>query len=150
MNWEFSSFDHSIDVISINETKLDETIKSCEVHIPGYEFIRRHRNRHGGGVWWPSILTKKMARFVLRFRKRRGKKYFFSKIRESILKTEKRKENWAKKIKTKQNKSTWKKENKKMNKKKIIKKRGKTKKKLRQKILKQKKDEKQDKDNNNI
>ena len=37
-----------------------------------------------------------------------------------------------------------------MNKKKIIKKRGKTKKKLRQKMIKQKKDEKQDKDNNNI
>ena len=50
MNWEFSCFDHSTDVISINETKLDETIKSCEVHIPGYEFIRRDRNRQGGGV----------------------------------------------------------------------------------------------------
>ena len=43
-----------------------------------------------GGVWsalwWPSILTKKMVRFVLRFRKRRGKKHFSSKIRENILK----------------------------------------------------------------
>ena len=36
--------------MSINETKLDETIKSCEVHIPGYEFIRRDRNRQCGGV----------------------------------------------------------------------------------------------------
>ena len=43
-------FDYSIDIISINETKLDDTIKSCEVHIPGYEFIRRDRNRQGGGV----------------------------------------------------------------------------------------------------
>ena len=34
-------FDYSIDIISINETKLDDTIKSCEVYIPGYEFIRR-------------------------------------------------------------------------------------------------------------
>ena len=43
-------FDFSIDIISINETKLDDTIKSCEVHIPGYEFIRRDRNRQGGRV----------------------------------------------------------------------------------------------------
>ena len=43
-------FDYSIDIISINETKLDDNIKSCEVHIPGYEFIRRDRNRQGGGV----------------------------------------------------------------------------------------------------
>ena len=43
-------FDYSIDIISINETKLDDTIKSCEVHIPNYEFIRRDRNRQGGGV----------------------------------------------------------------------------------------------------
>ena len=43
-------FDYSIDIISINETKLDDTIKSCEVHIPGYKFVRRDRNRQGGGV----------------------------------------------------------------------------------------------------
>ena len=43
-------FDYSVDIISINETKLDDTIISCEVHIPGYEFIRRDRNRQGGGV----------------------------------------------------------------------------------------------------
>ena len=43
-------FDYSIDIFSINETKLDDTIKSCEVHITGYEFIRRDRNRQGGGV----------------------------------------------------------------------------------------------------
>ena len=36
--------------MSINETKLDDTIKSCEVHIPGYKFMRRDRNRQGGGV----------------------------------------------------------------------------------------------------
>ena len=42
-------FDYSIDIISINETKLDDTIKSCEVHKTGYEFIRNDRNRQGGG-----------------------------------------------------------------------------------------------------
>ena len=42
--------DRSIDILSISETKLDDSIKSCEVQIPGYEFIRRDRNRQGGGV----------------------------------------------------------------------------------------------------
>ena len=40
----------SIDILSINETKLDDSIKSCKVRIPGYEFIRCDRNRQGGGV----------------------------------------------------------------------------------------------------
>lgn len=39
-----------IDILSINETKLDESIKDSDVHIPGYEIVRRDRNRHGGGV----------------------------------------------------------------------------------------------------
>ena len=42
--------DRSIDILSINETKLDGSIKSCEVQIPGYEFIRSDRNRQEGGV----------------------------------------------------------------------------------------------------
>ena len=40
----------SIDILAINETKLDESINSSELHISGYEFIRRDRNRNGGGV----------------------------------------------------------------------------------------------------
>ena len=40
----------SFDILAINETKLDESIKSSELHIPCHEFIRRDRNRHGGGV----------------------------------------------------------------------------------------------------
>lgn len=40
----------SVDILAINETKLDESIKSSELHIPGYEFIRRDRSRNGGGV----------------------------------------------------------------------------------------------------
>ena len=40
----------SVDILSINETKLDESIKSSELHIPGYEFIRRDRSRNGGGA----------------------------------------------------------------------------------------------------
>ena len=40
----------SFDILGTNKTKLDDSIKSSELHIPGYEFIRRDRNRHGGGV----------------------------------------------------------------------------------------------------
>ena len=60
---------------------------------------------------------KKDGQICAAISKKKREKIIFSKIRESILKTEKRKENWAKKIKTKQNKRTWKKENKKINKK---------------------------------
>ena len=55
-------FDYSIDIISINETKLDDTIKSCEVHITGYEFILRDRNRQGGGV---GFYIKTLINFVV-------------------------------------------------------------------------------------
>ena len=45
--------DNPIDVLAINETRLDSSITDCEVFIPGYEIFRRDRNtngRHGGGV----------------------------------------------------------------------------------------------------
>ena len=42
--------DKSIDVLSINETRLDETINDQDVYISGYDIIRRDRNRNGGGV----------------------------------------------------------------------------------------------------
>ena len=42
---------NDIDIISINETKLNESIRDHEVHIPGYEVIRRDRlKKCGGGV----------------------------------------------------------------------------------------------------
>ena len=44
---------NSVDVLAINETRLDSSITDCEVFIPGYEIFRRDRNingRHGGGV----------------------------------------------------------------------------------------------------
>ena len=47
-----------IDIISINETKLDSTINDNEVYIPGYEIIRKDRKingRHGG---WCLYLCK--------------------------------------------------------------------------------------------
>ena len=36
------------DILSLNETKLDDSIKSCELHIPGYELFRRDRDKNGG------------------------------------------------------------------------------------------------------
>ena len=42
-----------IDILTINETKLDATIKDGEVHLPGYDVVRKDRvsnGRTGGGV----------------------------------------------------------------------------------------------------
>ena len=41
------------DILAINETKLDPSIHDEEVHLPGYEIIRKDLNingRNGGGV----------------------------------------------------------------------------------------------------
>ena len=56
--------DCSIDILSIKETKLDDSITSCEVQIPGYEFIRHDRNRQGGGV---GFYIKTSINFTVRF-----------------------------------------------------------------------------------
>ena len=52
---EFRVFlnESDIDIISINETKLDSSIKDNEVYIPDYEILRKDRKingRHGGGI----------------------------------------------------------------------------------------------------
>ena len=41
---------NGIDIISINETHLDDTINDFELLIPGFLLYRRDRNRCGGGV----------------------------------------------------------------------------------------------------
>ena len=44
---------HKIDILAINETKLDSSITSNEIHISGYDIVRRdrpHNGRHGGGI----------------------------------------------------------------------------------------------------
>ena len=51
---EFRVFinDSAIDIISINETKLECSINDDEVYLPSYEIIRKDRKtngRHGGG-----------------------------------------------------------------------------------------------------
>ena len=45
--------DNMIDVLAINETRLDSAVSDNEVHIHGYEIVRRDRNlngRCGGGI----------------------------------------------------------------------------------------------------
>ena len=37
------------DVLAINETGLDSSILDCSVSLPGYNLLRRDRNRNGGG-----------------------------------------------------------------------------------------------------
>ena len=42
--------DKPVDVLSINETRLDDTIDNEEVRIPGYNIFCKDRFRNGGGV----------------------------------------------------------------------------------------------------
>jgi hypothetical protein len=40
----------TLEVLAINESKLDNSINDGEIHIPGYVSIRKDRTRLGGGV----------------------------------------------------------------------------------------------------
>ena len=40
----------TVDILAINETRLDSSILNGEVSIPGYTLERKDRNRSGGGV----------------------------------------------------------------------------------------------------
>ena len=42
--------DRAIDILGLNETRLDNTIADSQFDIEGYDIIRRDRNIHGGGV----------------------------------------------------------------------------------------------------
>ena len=39
-----------LDILAINETKIDDSFSEDEVSLAGYHIIRKDRNRHGGGV----------------------------------------------------------------------------------------------------
>ncbi|XP_048587462.1 uncharacterized protein LOC125570205 [Nematostella vectensis] len=41
--------ENPIDILAINETKLDDNVSDNEVHLSGYEIIRRDRTSGGGG-----------------------------------------------------------------------------------------------------
>ena len=40
-----------IDILAINESKIDDTASDNEIHINGYNIVRNDRNRNGGGVF---------------------------------------------------------------------------------------------------
>ena len=40
----------SFDILCLNETRLDNTINDNIIKIPGYDIVRRDRDRNGGGV----------------------------------------------------------------------------------------------------
>ena len=42
--------DQPFDILTMNETRLDNSVRDNEVEIPGYDIIRKDRNRNGGGV----------------------------------------------------------------------------------------------------
>ena len=42
--------DRTIEIIGLNETRLDNTIPDSQVDIEGYDILCRDRNRNGGGV----------------------------------------------------------------------------------------------------
>ena len=42
--------DHCLDVLALNETRLDDNISNEDIHIDSYDLIRFDRSRKGGGV----------------------------------------------------------------------------------------------------
>ena len=42
--------DKPFDILTLNETRLDDSILNSEIKISGYDIVRRDRNRNGGGV----------------------------------------------------------------------------------------------------
>jgi len=49
----FTGQSKGIDILAINETRLESTIKHSEVHLPGYDLVRKDRENNGrnsGGV----------------------------------------------------------------------------------------------------
>ena len=46
----FYLHDETLDVLSINESRLDDNVDESQIKIDGYEIVRNDRNREGGGV----------------------------------------------------------------------------------------------------
>ena len=53
----------SLDVLTVNETRLDLSVLDCEVEIPGYDIVRLDRNRSGGGV---AIFIRENISYIIR------------------------------------------------------------------------------------
>ena len=50
---KFFVLNSKIDVLAINETKIDSSVNDNEIHLPGFEVVRKDRSvngRSGGGV----------------------------------------------------------------------------------------------------
>ena len=65
-HWRFTHLYKSVHILAINETKLDSTIKDSEVHLPGFDIVRKDRDingRNGGGV---CIYVRSNINFQLR------------------------------------------------------------------------------------
>ena len=43
-------YDKPLDILALNETRLDDSISEKYIEISGYEIVRKHRNRVGGSV----------------------------------------------------------------------------------------------------
>ena len=54
---------HPLDVLAINESKIDESISDYEIKIPGYVSCKNDRNRNGGGVM---VYIRECISFILR------------------------------------------------------------------------------------
>ena len=50
----FFLLDSKIDVLAINETKIDSSVNDNEIYLPGFEIVRKDRSvngRSGGGIY---------------------------------------------------------------------------------------------------
>ena len=56
------------DILCINETRQDNTIKGSEAEIEGYDLVRHERSRNGGGV----AIYMHYVRNVIRFSERKS------------------------------------------------------------------------------
>ena len=43
-------YECNVDIMTLNETRLEPLVDDKEVAIPGYKIYRRDRNKYGGGV----------------------------------------------------------------------------------------------------
>ena len=57
--------DSKIDILAINESKLDNTINVHEVYIPGYEIVRRGRQINGRKVM--GFASTYVVTFILKY-----------------------------------------------------------------------------------
>ena len=55
---------HPLDILAINESKIDESISDNEIKVPGYVLCRRDRNRNGRGV---VLYIRECFSFIFRF-----------------------------------------------------------------------------------